>query len=55
MKTIKHKHDGEVSIRLTNKELGWLKTILDRYNEGKGSMSKPSNGFPVELLEALRK
>jgi hypothetical protein len=54
MKLTKHKRDDGLSIRLTNQEVLWLKTILNRYNNGKGSMSTPSNGFPVEFEMLLR-
>ena len=54
MKITRHKRNNELSIRLTNQEVRWLKCILARYNSGHGTMAKGDpNGFPLELYEAI--
>jgi hypothetical protein len=53
MKAIKHKN-GEVTIQLDEEEKDFLTVILARYNEGKGAMLVPANGFPFELALQLK-
>jgi len=53
MKITNYKRNSDVNIRLTSQEIFWLKTILSRYNERKGCMTTPPNGFPVELQTKL--